>query len=148
MPKERRKDRVPFGVPRMKLSPLSDLPKNRWHRWINDEDNRIVEAQEGGFSFVDASNMPLEDGDDSMGKALKKRVGTHPDGSPKWAYLMSEPMEYYEEDKARIHAEIDEKERHILEGPPKDLRETAGKNAYVDPQNRLTSEKLRNVVKT
>ena len=104
-----RKERVPFGQARQKLNLGTELQKKLDSEglrpyWFNDDDHgeRLRDAQRGGYEFVTA------DGDEKVGDAkevqerdrkIKKLVGTHKDGRPKYAYLMAIKKEWYEEDK-------------------------------------------------
>ena len=104
-----RKERVPFGQARQKLNLGTELQKKLDSEglrpyWFNDDDHgeRLRDAQRGGYEFVTA------DGDEKVGDAkevqerdrkIRKLVGTHKDGRPKYAYLMAIKKEWYEEDK-------------------------------------------------
>lgn len=129
----KRTERVPFGVRKQRMS-LDDATKKRLDsdglipRWINDENHgqRLKDAQAGGYNFV----MPI--GDEQVGtkkevverdRHMRKLVGRHRDGSPKYAYLMAIKKEFYEEDKARkeeVNKMVDEA---ILGGTPKGLQD-------------------------
>ena len=105
----KRTERVPFGQARQKLSlgkELEDKLNAEGLRpyWFNDDDHgqRLQDAQNGGYEFVTA------DGDEEIGddkkvqerdRKIKKLVGTHKDGRPKYAYLMAIKKEWYEEDQ-------------------------------------------------
>ena len=104
-----RKERVPFGVRRQKLS-LDDETKTKLKakglepRWVNDDAGRLEDAQAGGYEFVTASGEEkVGDAKESAdkGRKMKKLVGKHQDGSPKYAYLMGIKKKWYEEDQAK-----------------------------------------------
>lgn len=136
--------RVPFGSKRMKLAPRGKLPSNYYYHWFNDEQMNILEAQEAGYSFVRADNVPLEDGDDSMSEARqRKQVGTNEKGEPKFAYLMAKPMQWYEEDFASKQKKVDDNEKAITHGQATALAKKMGDNMYVDPANRITAERIK-----
>jgi hypothetical protein len=107
--KERRR-RIPMGVMRKKLSlddRTSEMLKSKGlvPRIVNDENHggRIREAIEGGYDFV-SSDGGIILGDTTkatdLNKRVRKLVGTHKDGSPKYGYLMAINKEFYEEDQA------------------------------------------------
>jgi len=104
-----RRERIPFGGMKLKLS-LDDNTKKRLKsqglipRWFNDEAHgeRLRLAQQAGYDFVTAEGT--EQVGDSKNpqerdRRIKRIVGSNQDGSPKYAYLMAIPIEYYEEDK-------------------------------------------------
>jgi len=102
----KRRDRTPFGVLQLKMSLDAKTrayldAKDLIPRWINDEDHgeRIRKALEGDYEYV-TPNADVEVGSDVIGEdvKIKKLVGSHADGSPKYAYLMAIPREFYEED--------------------------------------------------
>jgi hypothetical protein len=103
--KEERTERVPFGVPRRKMNIDANTLKRlngRVPRWINDVENRISEAQSGGYEFVEGEvrlgdAKTLADAD----RRIKKQVGTNKNGSPRFAFLMAIKKEFYEEDQAK-----------------------------------------------
>lgn len=118
-----RKQRIPFGVPRTKLSVSAGIPGYHLH-WINDVSGRIYGAQEGGYEYV----APKEVGAEGNETQVKRLVGTNEDGSPMFAYLMKIRQEWYEEDKAESQKVNDEIERAIKGGK---LNEQSGDNRYV-----------------
>jgi hypothetical protein len=107
--KQDRRQRVPFGVARRKMTLDSATEKslrsdNKIPRWINDSEDRLIQAQNGGYEFVTANGTELV----GEGKELQERdrmirklVGKNPDGSGKYSYLMAIPKEFYEEDQKR-----------------------------------------------
>lgn len=103
--KEERTQRTPFGVPRRKMN-IDASTMNRLNgrvpRWINDVENRISDAQSGGYEFVEGDvrvgdAATLADPD----RRIKKQVGTNKNGSPRFAFLMAIKKEFYEEDQAK-----------------------------------------------
>jgi hypothetical protein len=115
-----RGSRVPLGQHRSKMSVDShDLPDGVVPRWINDIGGRLRDAQDGGYKFVQDKNIKV--GDDpqqsqGMGSAVNIRVGTHEDGSPMHAYLMTIDKDLYEEDQADKQRIVDEIDTAIMEG--------------------------------
>ena len=119
--KQNRRERVPFGVPRRKMT----LDRNteaelkaagKVPRWINDEDHgsRLEQAQDGGYEFIQAKGSEaVGEGKEvqERDRAIKKLVGTHKDGKPKYAYLMAIDEKYHKEDQAKkeaTNAKVDE----------------------------------------
>lgn len=126
-----RKARVPFGVQRRKMT-LDSSTESRMKaegkvpRWINDEDhgNRLQAAQDGGYDFVQAA------GTEAVGDAqeiqerdrrIRKLVGTHKDGSPKYAYLMAIDKGLYDEDQAEKEKRNQMVDQAIKGGNPSGL---------------------------
>jgi hypothetical protein len=107
--KERRM-RQPLGVARKKMSldkRTEDLFKREGlvPRWVNDEDHggRVQSAVNGGYDFV-SSDGEMIIGDsikkEDANRRVRKLVGSHKDGSPKYAYLMAIKKEFYDEDQS------------------------------------------------
>lgn len=115
-----RSSRVPLGQLRSKMSiDAYDVPTDRVPRWINDIGGRLRDAQDGGYKFVKDKNVKV--GDDpqqpqGMGANVNIRVGTHEDGSPMYAYLMTLDRDLYEEDQADKQRVVDQIDEAILEG--------------------------------
>jgi hypothetical protein len=116
-----RSKRVPLGQHRSKMS-IENLGIDRSKvepRWVNDIGGRIRDAQDGGYRFVKDPHAQV--GEDpmqsqGMGSAVNIRVGTHEDGSPMFAYLMTIDKELYEEDQADKQRVVDEIDDAIREG--------------------------------
>ena len=144
--RQKRTERVPFGVLRRKLNldPATEKrlkENNMIPRFVNDEDfgQRLKDAQSGGYEFVTA------DGTEKLGdiseqqerdRCIKKLVGTHRDGSPKFAYLMAIPEQFYEEDQAAKEAVNMKVDNAIRGGSPTGL-----KHHGVDPKHGGTYNK-------
>lgn len=117
-----RPKRVPFGVPRTKLG--VNLYIQGYHLfWCNDTENRIAEAQAGGYEFV----APKEIGEVREDSQVKRLVGTDKHGSPLYAYLLKIKQEWHEEDKSQLAALDDQFENAIRRGK---LFEQAGDARY------------------
>jgi hypothetical protein len=121
--RKKRGGRIPLGQHRSKMSVESlNLPDSVVPRWINDIGGRIRDALDGAYKFVDDPNLAgRQAGEDplqpqGMGSALNIPVGTHEDGSPMIAYLMTIDKELYEEDQADKQRVVDEIDKAILEG--------------------------------
>jgi hypothetical protein len=119
-----REKRVPFGITRTKLEVPMTLEGYHLH-WVNDEPGRVMEAQRGGYTFVD----PKEVGSTDTGSQVKRLVGKSEDGSALYAYLMKIEQSFYEEDQAVIQREVDKFDSAIRRGT---LEQQAGDNRYND----------------
>lgn len=115
-----RKERVPLGIPRMKLQAPSRPGYRR--RWICDRPGRIEDAIRGGYQFVTKETLggpdvPVDLTErESVDSRVSRVVGVHEDNRPMVAYLMEIPEELYEEDQARKQAKVDEKEAALRRG--------------------------------
>ena len=99
------------------------------YRWVNDDPARIqgktvyddwnIMTQEGGALKEDATDL---------GSAVSMVVGTHPDGSPKRAYLCRKPRTYFEADQKEKQKELDEQLNQLRRGLD---REGASQADYV-----------------
>ena len=116
---KRKNQRTPFGVPRSKLTINGAKIPGYMLRWINDQDNRILEAYEGGYEHVTKDEIPnigdknvVDMGD--LGTVVSRVVGNHASGEPMRAYLMKIDQELYEEDQ-RLKEELmtDVEDYHI-----------------------------------
>jgi len=138
---EQRQERVPVGVPRRKLTVGGKCPPNKVRRWFNDKPGRIEQALDGGYAFVrdkmKVGDGPV-DGNQSMGQAMSRQVGTEDDGRPITAYLMEIDRELHEQDQAAKQAVVDRVDQMIGAGK---FKEGPGDNRYVPPGGiRITSQ--------
>lgn len=110
-----RKDRVPFGTMKSKLTLDAQTTKKlaeagKVPRVINDDGSmRIAQALQGGYEFVvSGGETYLGDSDGSAipdcGSLIKKYVGKNDKGEPMYGYVMAIDKELYEEDKAAKEA--------------------------------------------
>lgn len=129
---EGRSRRIPLGRARQKLS--AKQIDGYVTRWINDENGRVQQAQEGGYEFVtqeEAGHIGEDnsDGNTDLGDHVSKTVGSGTNGHPMRAFLMKIRKEYYEEDQAAKQSQIDEVENAIRRGMNVDG--SAGEHTYV-----------------
>jgi hypothetical protein len=110
---ERRNERVPLGVPRLKLQ-AEDRPGYQ-RRWLNDKGTRIDDALKAGYQFVTVDGK--EDSSD-VGNRISRLVGVQEGGQPMRAYLMEIPETWYREDQAAKQAQIDKIDSQIRRGEP------------------------------
>lgn len=121
-----RKQRVPFGTMQSKMAldtkTLDKCTANGMvPRWINDENHgqRIKSAQEGGYEFITAEGTTVGNKAVDEASKVRKLVGSHKDGSPKYAYLLAIHKQFHEEDmqaKEAVNRKVDDS---IRAGTPK-----------------------------
>jgi hypothetical protein len=76
-------------------------------RWVNDDKNRIANAEELGYDFVQDTGLKTS----SPGSRISRLVGTKASGEPLHAFLMETPDELYAEgvaEKEAVNRQIDE----------------------------------------
>lgn len=99
-PERQSRARIPFGVPRQKMSVIADLP-GYFLAWINDDGGRIEEAQMGGYEFTAREEIILcpgvTPGNGDLGSKVSMIVGKTKEGGPMRAYLMKIRNEWKEE---------------------------------------------------
>lgn len=116
---ENRRKRIPLGVHRSKMSVPAELIPDGYHgHWINDVDNRLMMAQQGGYDFAENNGRykvgeDINDGNSDLGNKVSQVVdrekGTR-------AYLMIIPQEFYDEDQAAKLKSVDEIDKQIKQG--------------------------------
>lgn len=122
-----------FNRPRRKQAgEVGDLPdlKLKYEKkpgmkrhWVNDDDRGRVHqlTREKDYEFVQ----------DSKGNNVKRRVGTKEDGSTLYAYLVEEPQEWFNEDRAEKEALRKEQEQARIKGT--DEKGTVGEDGRYVP---------------
>lgn len=110
-----KRTRIPMSSPRQKLN-TPEIAGFHLH-WFNDDENRLAQAMEGGYDFVDPQETmvnsfslggdPVGTGTD-LGTRVSVVVGTKKDGSTMRAYLMKIPQEYFNEDQAAGQERVDQ----------------------------------------
>lgn len=107
--------RVPLGTRRSKLQ----VPGIKGYklRWINDVDGRCESAVEGGYVFVEKSEVPEKIGQGALHQdntdinSRVSKVVSRGNKKPVRAFLMKIKNEWYEEDqraKEEVNQQIDE----------------------------------------
>jgi len=104
-----RPKRTPLGQ-RNRLS-FGKQDPNFVYRVINDQDERLAQAQEAGYEFV-TGDEPLGDKRAAEGGKIDSRV-SKPVGNNTRGYLMRIPKEFYGEDQNAKMSEIDEMEKAL-----------------------------------
>jgi len=101
-PRVGRRRRASVGGHALKLSAP---PREGFvRRWVNDKDNRLAEAQELAYDFVEDPSIKSN----GEGSKVSRLVGTKANGEPLRAYLMETPVEEF-------RAGTKEKEAHLKE---------------------------------
>jgi len=116
--------RTPLSVPRTKMS-VPDIPGYHCH-WFNDLQGRIAQALQGGYQFVESSEVALnsfsfgtvntETGNTDLGTRVSLVVGDIGEGRPLRAYLMKIPQELFQEDQGEIQKISDNIDQQIHRG--------------------------------
>lgn len=118
--RRRRVDPVENGLGPLGLSPSKMDPKFHYH-WINDNPGRIHEKTVlDDYDKVEDESLVAEYGSHSEGAAVRRLVGAHADGKPKYAYLCRKPMEYYTADRYEKQKAVNEIEAQLKRGKVKD----------------------------
>lgn len=104
-----RKERIPFGTARQKLS-VAQIP-GKVRRWVNDVGDRCKQAQAGGYEFANEEGIKVGQGgvgsgNQGLGKKVSRTVGTKEDGKPLTAFLMEIDEDLYNEDQAEKQRKI------------------------------------------
>lgn len=112
---ERRKKRTGLigkrlGVPES-LTNFNDFA----YRWVNDDGVRFFMLTEQD-DWELAPQGPDEAETVDIGNAVKRVVGSKPDGSPMFAYLCRKPRKFYDDDAADKQAELDKQLEQIRRG--------------------------------
>lgn len=115
-----RRRRGVFSGQRLKLEVLGKQ-EGFHYAWLNDDNNRITLAQQGGWDFVQSDEVELgfnnvTPRNSDEGTRIKTLVGTAVNGEPLYAYLMKIKQEWYNEDKAGNDAYLDQIEAQIKGG--------------------------------
>ena len=113
--KAQRPQRTPLGQ-RNRLS-FGNQDPNFVYRVINDQDDRLQQAQEAGYEFV-TGDAQLGDKRVAEGGKVDSRV-SKPVGNGVRGFLMRIPKEFYEEDQAAKMKKIDEIEKALKPDPKK-----------------------------
>jgi hypothetical protein len=106
-PDRSRPTRIPLGQ-RNRLT-FTNLDPAFVYRVINDQEDRLIRAQEAGYEFV-SSDQQLGDTTVMTPKKVGKKV-SKPVGNGVNGYLMRIPKEWYDEDQKAKMKKVDESER-------------------------------------
>ena len=115
-----RTQRVPLGKHRARLAVDPTLiPPGKVGRWINDHPGRLIQAEQGGYAFVENPHAQVGEGEDRRDPLSTKVctvVGSKQHGSPLLAYLMVIDKDLYDEDQRAKQGQVDEIDKAIKEG--------------------------------
>lgn len=120
--KKARRQRVPLGKHRSRLAVDPALiPPGKVARWINEHPaGRLQQAEAGGYAFVEHPNAEIGEGPggrrDRLSTKMRCIVGTKPDNSPMYAYLMVIDKQLYDEDQREKQDQVDEIDDAIKRG--------------------------------
>ena len=113
--------RVPFGAHRTKLQ-VEDEIKGYFLRWFNDTDGRCERALEGGYVYVEKSEVPrlgqgqLHQENTDLNSRVSKVVSR---GDPVIrAYLMKIKNSYHKQDQVAKEAINQEVDKALRDGTP------------------------------
>lgn len=119
--KSEKRQRIPFGAHRKKLH-VTDEIKGFVLRWVNDRDGRIQRALDGGYEFVEPSEVPRlgqgalhQENSDINSKVSKVVSRSDP---PMRAYLMKIKKAWYDEDQRTKEAENAQIDEALRSGSP------------------------------
>jgi len=119
-----RRRRASVGGAAMKL--LAPTRPGYVRRWFNDLGNRVADAQELAYDFVQDPDIKSH----SQDTRISRLVGTKPDGSPLHAFLMETPEDEYAGGLAEKEAHNRKVDEAIRDGRDStgqmDSRETYG----------------------
>lgn len=118
--REERRTRIPMGIPSLKLA----LPELTGYvcRWINDQDDRLERAVNGGYEYVTRTECPqygqaeVTPGNSDLGERVSRVVGTDRNSRPMRAFLMKIKQEWYNEDQAAKTRELDRIDQAVAKG--------------------------------
>src|SRR5574343_700072 len=142
-PESPRRKRVPVGVPRLKLN----APNREGYvrRWVNDDNTRLKDFEEGGYQYVYGAKAGDAAGNDvtareGLDSRVSRVVGKKDDGSPLTAYLMEIRQDWYDEDQLAKMRIIDEKEAQMRRGEDSQGGRPGHDGRYV-PREGITIER-------
>lgn len=112
--KTTKRERVPFGGPRRRLT-INDQDPRYFYRWFNDQEDRIERALAAGYEFVKKGDVVVGDKDvhnqdSDLNSRTSKKLRNFT------VYLMRIPKELHEEDLAVKRAEADKIDEAIYGG--------------------------------
>jgi hypothetical protein len=115
-----RRKRGVFNGTSAKLKVEGTIPGYHLHI-INDDKNRIQDAQDGGYEFVSpgeiegvGENVTSRNGD--LGGKIRFLVGSKERGEPMYAYLMKQRQEWDEEDQRELQRRNDQIDAAVRAG--------------------------------
>ena len=115
---EQRKERIPLGTIRRKLSvPDGLIPPNKVGRWVNDKPGRIQQALDGGYDFIEDPLAKVGEGPENQRDPLSTKIRRTVDRETGMkAYLMAIPKRFYDQDQKEKNRLLDEIDADIQGG--------------------------------
>lgn len=113
---------------RMKLPPYMKANPDYHYHWINDDKTNISEAIENDYDFANENG---EEVDQRSPDRHNVHVGTKKSGEPLLAYLMRKRKDWYDDDKAAVQTNIDEKMKMIKTNAETDRAKPTGLNIKI-----------------
>lgn len=129
---EARPERISVAKQRDKLSVAGQDPSRHYH-WINDKDDgqRIYKLELAGYRIETDQTLKIgvtKMSDSSgLGTPHRQFAGVNREGATMYAYLMSTTKDFWTEDQAEKHADIDQKMND----------QTAVEEGFYDPGTRI-----------
>lgn len=110
-----RRERKPLHKRRILDVPESYKKPGFHYRWVNEGIGAVEAYEEAGYKVVLEKDVKPEtkrtQDASQLGSVVRRVVNKDPAAAVNTAVLMMIPMEFYLEDKAAIHAELDEQEK-------------------------------------
>ena len=106
-----RPTRVPMSGQRMRMHiDEEDKDPNFHYAWINDQSGLVHRAKKAGYEHVPLTEIPSWGTPDVDSADPTASIISMPVGNKVIAYLMKQPMEYYEEDQDEMNALVNARE--------------------------------------
>lgn len=97
-----RPTRIPMSGSRKRMHIPDEYKDSAYHyAWITDRNDLVFRAKRAGFEHVRVSEMPQLSADIDMGTDTTGPIRMNV-GAGDIAFLMKQPMEFYEEDRAEL----------------------------------------------
>lgn len=126
--KRRRRDSVGGHAMKLSAPPRPGFVR----RFFNDAGNRLAEAQELGYDFVEDTGIQTHD----PSSRINRLAGTQANGAPLKTYLMETPVELYAEGVAEKEAQHASVDKAIREG-----RDSTGSGDLTQGQGSIQVER-------
>lgn len=110
--RRRRKDNLGDFKQNLGTSGLKLDRENFAYRWVNEE-KYVQRTSDDDYDPVKKPGRPAAGEEENT---VRRLVGKHEDGSPKYAILCRKPREFYDEDRKRHDASVDETTTSIRRG--------------------------------
>ena len=109
--KAKRPTRIPMSGQRMRMQVEEEDKDPGFHyKWINDQRGLVQRALKAGYEYVTIEEIPSWGTPDVDSASGTSSYVSMPVGDKVVAYLMKQPIEFYEEDRAEMDAITDARE--------------------------------------